>query len=125
VADAAFFPSIVLSASAGTHGMGVGSLVSAPRLLGSLGPSLVAANLAALAQLDAELQLQLQQAALQAAQHNQHIVLDQYQAGTVSYLNVASAQAATLAAEASVLSLRNRQLVAANLLLKNIGGRWA
>jgi outer membrane protein TolC len=52
-------------------------------------------------------------------------VLDQYQAGTVSDLNVASAQAATLAAEASVLSLRSRQLAAADLLLKNIGGRWA
>ena len=123
VANAAFFPSIVLLANAGVRGTGVGSLLSAPRLLGSLGPSLVAADLAALAQLDAE--LQLQQAALQAAQHNPQIMLDRYQAGTVSYLNVASAQAATLAAEASVLSLRNRQLAAAHLLLKNIGGRWA
>jgi len=43
----------------------------------------------------------------------------------VSYLNVASAQTATLAAEANVLSLRNRELAAANVLLKNIGGRWS
>jgi NodT family efflux transporter outer membrane factor (OMF) lipoprotein len=78
-------------------------------------------NLAALARLGAE--LQLQQGALQAAQHNLEIVQDQYQAGTVSYLNVATAQTATLSAEASVLALRNRQLAAAGVLLKNIGGR--
>ena len=161
VADAAFFPDLVLSASVGLRGSSLGKLLSAPNLLWSLGPSLAAAildggarrqaseqaraaadqaaatyrqtvlialqevedNLVALYRLDAE--LQQQQAALQAAQRNQQIVQEQYRAGTVSYLNVASAQSATLAAEANVLSLRNRQLAAANLLLKNIGGRWA
>ncbi len=80
-------------------------------------------NLAAIAQFDAELQLQRE--ALQAAQRNLEIVQYQYKAGTVSFLNVATAQTAALSAEASVLSLRNRQLAAANLLLKNIGGRWS
>ena len=160
VADAAFFPSLELSASAGLRGAAVGSLLSAPHLLWSLGPTLAAVildggarrqaseqaraaadqatsnyrqtvitalqevedNLVALARLGAE--LELQEAALQAAQRTQQLVLDQYQAGTVSYLNVASAQAATLSAEANVLSLRNRRLAAANLLLKDVGGRW-
>ncbi|WP_280151580.1 efflux transporter outer membrane subunit [Piscinibacter sp. XHJ-5] len=159
VADAAFFPSVTLSASAGFRGTALAGLLSAPHSLWSLGPALAAAildggarrqaseqaraaaeqagssyrqtvltalqevedNLAALERIGAE--LTLQQAALQAAQRNQQIVQDQYQAGTVSYLNVASAQTATLTAEASVLSLRNRRLAAANVLLKNIGGK--
>ena len=58
--------------------------------------------------------------------HRTHFGRDavaQYLAGTVSYLNVSSAQAALLSAESSLLSSRNRQLVAANVLLKNLGGR--
>ena len=52
------------------------------------------------------------------------ITLDQYRAGTVSYLNVTIAQTAALARESNLLSVRDRQLTAVNLLLKNIGGRW-
>jgi outer membrane protein TolC len=37
---------------------------------------------------------------------------------------VVTAQTSVLSAEGSVLSVRNRQLAAANVLLKNIGGRW-
>lgn len=160
VADAAFFPDLVLSASAGTKNAALGKLFSAPSLLWSLGPSLAFAvldggarrqaseqaraaadqatatyrqtvltalqevedNLVAAGQLGEA--LQLQQEALQAAQRNLQITQDQYKAGTVSFLNVATAQTAALSAEGAVLTLRNRQLVAANALLKNIGGRW-
>lgn len=79
-------------------------------------------NLVAADQLGSE--LALQQDALQVAQRNLVITQDQYRAGTVSFLNVATAQTAALSAEGAVLSLRSRQLLAANVLLKNIGGRW-
>ncbi len=80
-------------------------------------------NLMTVDQLDRE--LLSQRDALQAARRNLQITQSQYQAGTVSFLNVASVQTAVLGSEASVLSLRNRQLAAINLLLKNAGGRWA
>lgn len=79
-------------------------------------------NLVALSQYGAE--LALQHDGLEAAQRNLELVLAQYRAGTVSYLNVSAAQTAALSAEANVLTLRNRQLAAASLLLKNLGGRW-
>jgi NodT family efflux transporter outer membrane factor (OMF) lipoprotein len=160
VADAAFYPDLTLSASAGFKGAALGSLLSAPNLLWSLGPSLAASvfdggakrlasdqarasadqatavyrqtvltafqevedNLVVVDQLDTELQLQTD--ALAAAQRTLAITQEQYRAGTVSYLNVVTAQTTALGAEATLLTLRNRQLAAANLLLKNIGGRW-
>ena len=67
---------------------------------------------------------QLQQDALQSAQRNLEITLDQYRAGTVSYLNVVTAQTAALSSENALLAVRNRQLAAVNQLLKNIAGRW-
>jgi outer membrane protein TolC len=69
-------------------------------------------------------ELQWQTLALQAAQRNLDITLEQYRAGTVSYLNVVSAQTAALASESNLLAVRNRQLAAVNQLLKNIAGRW-
>jgi NodT family efflux transporter outer membrane factor (OMF) lipoprotein len=160
VADAAFFPDLSLSASAGYKGSSLGKVLSAPNLLWSLGPSLAAAvfdggarrqasdqaraaadqatatyrqtvltalqevedNLVVVDQLGAE--LRLQRGALQSAQRNLEITQEQYKAGTVSYLNVVTAQTTALSAEANVLTLRNRQLAAANILLKNLGGRW-
>jgi outer membrane protein TolC len=63
--------------------------------------------------------------ALQSAQRNLEIVTEQYRAGTVSYLNVSAAQSAALNAEATLVTVRNRQLAALNTLLKNIAGRWS
>lgn len=79
-------------------------------------------NLALARQLQEEAQLHSE--ALSAAQHNLEITLDQYRAGTVSYLNVVVAQTAALTSEQNVLAVRNRQLAAVNQLLKNIAGRW-
>ena len=73
-------------------------------------------------QLQQELNWQAQ--ALQSAQRNLDITLDQYRAGTVSYLNVVVAQTAALSVESNLLGVRNRQLAAVNQLLKNIAGRW-
>ncbi|MDR7272547.1 NodT family efflux transporter outer membrane factor (OMF) lipoprotein [Pelomonas saccharophila] len=159
IADAAFFPSFDLSASAGYRGSSWSNLVSAPNLLWSLGAAVaqpifdggqrklasaqarasaeaatanyrqavltafqeVEDNLVQFAESGAA--LALQRDAFEAAGRNLEIVLAQYRAGTVSFLNVSAAQASALSAEANLLSSRNRQLVAANLLLKNLGGR--
>ncbi len=76
----------------------------------------LAANLAREAEVQAE--------ALEAARRALEIVNNQYQAGTVSYLNVVTAQATALSAERSLLDVRNRRLAALSQLLKNIAGRW-
>lgn len=160
IADAAFFPSLSLSANAGYRNSSLSDLVSAPNLFWSLGSSVAAsifdggqrklasaqarasaevisANyrqlvLTALQEVEDNLlladqlqqQTKLQEEALTAAQRNLEIVNDQYRAGTVSYLNVVTAQNAALTSEISLLSSRNRQLAAVNQLLKNIAGRW-
>ena len=79
-------------------------------------------NLILAAQLQQETQLQRE--SLEAAQRTLEITLDQYRAGTVSYLNVVIAQNTALTSENSLLSTQNRQLAAVNILLKNIAGRW-
>lgn len=159
IADAAFFPSVDLSASAGYRGSSWSNLISAPNLIWSLGAAVAAPifdggqrrlasdqarasadsatanyrqtvltafqevedNLVEFAESGAA--LALQRDALEAAERNLDIVLAQYRAGTVSFLNVSAAQTSALSAEGSLLSSRNRQLAAANLLLKNLGGR--
>jgi NodT family efflux transporter outer membrane factor (OMF) lipoprotein len=63
-------------------------------------------------------------AALLAARSALNVVSNQYQAGTVSYLNVLTAQTTALSAERSLLDVNYRQLVASAQLLKNIAGRW-
>ncbi|MET0517982.1 MAG: efflux transporter outer membrane subunit [Burkholderiaceae bacterium] len=160
IADAAYFPSLTLSASGGYRGSALGQLIEAPNLFWSVGPSLAASIfdggqrklasaqarasaeqassnyrqlvLTALQEVEDNLVLadalqdeaRLQSEALAAAQRNLEITLDQYRAGTVSYLNVVTAQTAALSSESSLLSVRNRQLAAVNQLLKNIAGRW-
>lgn len=160
VAQAAFFPSLTLSATAGYRGNSLADLASAPHLFWSLGPALAlslfdgGARRAATEQARAGLdqasasyrqtvltafqevednlvlaaslreQARLQGEALAAARRALEIALNQYQAGTVSYLNVATAQAGALSAERSLLDVQNRQLAATGLLLKNLAGRW-
>ncbi|MDH0864737.1 efflux transporter outer membrane subunit [Mitsuaria sp. GD03876] len=160
VADAAYFPSLTLSASGGYRNNTLSNLLSAPNLFWSVGPSLAAAIfdggqrklasaqartsaevatstyrqtvLTALQEVEDNLILadhlreeaRLQQEALESAQRNLQLVTDQYKAGTVSFLDVTTAQNSAFNAEASLLSVRNRQLAAINLLLKNVAGRW-
>ena len=160
VADAAYFPSLTLSASGGYRNSTLSNLLSAPNLFWSIGPSLAAAIfdggqrklasaqartsaevatstyrqtvLTALQEVEDNLILadhlreeaQLQQEALESAQRNLELVTDQYRAETVSFLDVTTAQNSAFNAEASLLSVRNRQLAAINLLLKNVAGRW-
>lgn len=65
-----------------------------------------------------------QAAAVSAAAEAESIALNQYKAGTVSYLNVLTAQTTHLAAQRSASDLAARRLVAAVLLAKNAGGTW-
>ena len=69
-------------------------------------------------------QAQLQTEALEAAQRNLEITLEQYRAGTVGYVNIVVAQVLALNNESSLIVLQSRQLEAVNQLLKNIAGRW-
>lgn len=161
VADAAYFPSIDLTAGLGYKAAALGGLVSAPQLAWSLGAALarvvfdggarqaasdqaraaadqataayrqavltafqeVEDNLAAADALRQEEDLQRQ--ALDAAQRNVAITDARYRAGTVSFLDVASAQTAALSAESAAQVVRNRRLAAGVTLLKNLAGRWS
>jgi len=79
-------------------------------------------NLAALRILEEEALVQDQ--AVQAAQQVVNITTNQYQAGTVAYLNVLVAQSTALANERTALGLVGRRLVASVLLIKALGGGW-
>lgn len=79
-------------------------------------------NLVATASLEQEITLQGD--ALTAALRNLDITNNQYKAGTVSYLNVVTAQATALGAERTLLDVQSRRLAAITQLLKNLAGRW-
>ncbi len=79
-------------------------------------------NLAALRVLEEESLIQKQ--AVQAAQQVVHITANQYQAGTVAYLNVLVAQSVALENERTALGLVGRRLAASVLLVKALGGGW-
>ena len=65
-----------------------------------------------------------ERAAADAAAETLTIVENQYKAGTVDYLNVVSAQNASLSAERAWRDITNRSLAASVGLLKALGGGW-
>ena len=79
-------------------------------------------NLVAVEQLHQ--QAALQEVALEAARRTLDIVESQYREGTVSFLNVATAQSQLQSAEISLSDARLRLLLASAGLLRNAGGRW-
>jgi len=79
-------------------------------------------NLAALRELEQE--AAVQQSAAQSAAEALQLTEYQYQAGTVSYLNVVAAQAASLGAQRSSLDIAGRRLLANAVLIKALGGNW-
>jgi NodT family efflux transporter outer membrane factor (OMF) lipoprotein len=79
-------------------------------------------NLVALRVLGEE--MVVQQDALRAARESVALTLNQYKAGTVSYLNVVLAQATAFSEELSALAIRNRQLAASVGLVRALGGGW-
>jgi NodT family efflux transporter outer membrane factor (OMF) lipoprotein len=66
----------------------------------------------------------VQAGALDAARQSAAISLNQYRAGTVSYLSVVTAQTTQLTAELTAVQLLGRRLNASVTLLKAAGGDW-
>ena len=63
-------------------------------------------------------------AALKAARRQLEVANNRYEAGLVTYLEVATAQNTTLGIERSGMRLRGQQLAAAVALVKSLGGGW-
>jgi NodT family efflux transporter outer membrane factor (OMF) lipoprotein len=160
VAEAAYFPTLTLSAGGGYQGTSFSQVLSAGNRFWSLGPALagtlfdaglrraqtaqaiaaydagvatyrqavltgfqeVEDNLAALRILARE--AAAQEAAVAAARRSVELNFNQYKAGTVTYLNVVTAQTAQLNAELTAVSLLGRRLSASVALIKALGGGW-
>jgi NodT family efflux transporter outer membrane factor (OMF) lipoprotein len=79
-------------------------------------------NLAALRILESE--GQVQEEAVNAAQQSVAVLTNQYKAGTVSYLNVITAQTTLLANQQTAIAILGNRLNAAVLLIEALGGGW-
>jgi NodT family efflux transporter outer membrane factor (OMF) lipoprotein len=79
-------------------------------------------NLAALRILEQE--AAVQDDAVRSARESVVLTLNQYKAGTVSYLNVVTVQASLLSNERTAVSLLGRRLTAAVGLIRGLGGGW-
>jgi outer membrane protein TolC len=66
-----------------------------------------------------------QVAAVEAATKTLDLAINRYREGAVNYLEVATAQAAALAAERSALELHTRQLRTSVDLIHALGGGWS
>ena len=66
----------------------------------------------------------VQREALDAARQSVALTTNQYKAGTVSYLNVVTVQAAALAAERTSLDIVSRRMLASAALVRALGGGW-
>lgn len=79
-------------------------------------------NLAALRLLQEEASIQDQ--AVKSAQESATLVTNQYKAGTVSYSDVVTAQAAALSNQRNAVEIRRRQFVSSVILVRALGGSW-
>jgi NodT family efflux transporter outer membrane factor (OMF) lipoprotein len=79
-------------------------------------------NLAALRILEEE--ARLQQDAVDAARQSVDLTVNQYKAGTVSFLNVVQVQASLLNEERNAVNILNRRLAATVALVRALGGGW-
>ena len=66
----------------------------------------------------------VQQEAARAARESVTLTVNQYKAGTVSYLNVVQVQATQLGEERTVVTLLGRRLAASIALIRALGGTW-
>ncbi|HKA43248.1 MAG TPA: efflux transporter outer membrane subunit [Burkholderiales bacterium] len=160
VAQAAFFPSVILSATLGSRATDTALWFTRASRLWSIGPAItqsifdaglrrsqsdqaiaaydatvaeyrqavlsafreVEDNLAALRILAEE--AVVQEDAVRAARESTTLTINQYKAGTVSFLNVAVVQAAQLSNERTAVILLGQRLAATVALLKALGGGW-
>lgn len=79
-------------------------------------------NLASLRILDEE--AQVQDEAVKAAEQSVTFTVNQYRAGTVSYLNVIVAQTIALSNQRTAIDILGRRMSACVLLVKALGGGW-
>jgi len=66
----------------------------------------------------------VQEQAVRAARESVALTVNQYKAGTASFLNVALVQASQLSEERTMVQLVGRQLSASVALVRSIGGEW-
>jgi NodT family efflux transporter outer membrane factor (OMF) lipoprotein len=71
-----------------------------------------------------EEQSALQQGAVAAAEEAERLTLNQYEAGTVAYTSVVTAQATALSARQTALSILQVRLGASVALIQALGGGW-
>ncbi len=69
-------------------------------------------------------QIGVDQAAVQAAQQAVEITLNEYQAGTVAYTTVITAQVTLLADQETALLVQESRLIASVALVQALGGGW-
>jgi outer membrane protein TolC len=79
-------------------------------------------NLASLRILEEE--NRVQDAAVKAAQQSLTVITNQYKAGTVSYLNVITAQSTMLSNQLTAIQIGGRRMTSAVLLIQALGGGW-
>jgi NodT family efflux transporter outer membrane factor (OMF) lipoprotein len=69
-------------------------------------------------------EIDVQQKAVDSANKTLELMVNQYQAGTLSYLNIMTAQTTMLANRQTAVSLQGEQLLASVGLIKALGGGW-
>jgi NodT family efflux transporter outer membrane factor (OMF) lipoprotein len=69
-------------------------------------------------------EIAIQQKAVDAADKTLELMINQYKAGTLSYLNIMTAQTTMLANRQTAVSLKGEQLLASVGLIKALGGGW-
>jgi NodT family efflux transporter outer membrane factor (OMF) lipoprotein len=79
-------------------------------------------NLAALRILEEESRIQGE--AVSAARRSLEVSMNQYRAGTISYIEVVTVQTILLANERTAIDILSRRMAASVLLIKAIGGGW-
>ena len=115
VAEAAWYPDLTLSASGGYRNSSFSDLFSVPNRFWSLGPQL-ALTLLDFGSRRAELE--------RAAQESLRLIENQYRAGTVDFLSVATVQTTALNNQRTNLTLLGDRLTASVLLIAALGGGW-
>ena len=160
VAEAAYYPSLTLSASYGFASTALDTLIRASNAVWSIGPQLAytvydggrrsaqtdAAKasydetvasyrqtvLTAFQQVEDQLaalriladQAEVQARAVHASDEAERLIWNQYQAGTVAYSSVLTAQTTALQNRQSALSIAQNRLTASVALIEALGGGW-
>jgi len=160
IARAAFFPTLMLGASAGLEGTSLLNWFNWPSRFWAVGPSMVqtlfdagrrrATSDAVLASYDAsvanyretaltafqqvednlaalrilEQESKEQREAVAAAEESLRIFTNRYKGGIDTYLQVITAQTATLTNQRTEVDIRRRRMEASVLLIKALGGGW-